>query len=92
MGFGGKDPTRTTEGKTAPGSFSPPKLEGRLLPRQRSPIRQGLILFCLFFFFLITENSLLHKSRFLSHEVTITRAGSVTLGFTFPFCESLIFF
>ena len=47
MGFGGEDPTRTQEGKTAPGSFSPPKLEGRLLPRQRSPIRRGLILFCL---------------------------------------------
>lgn len=89
MGFGGEDPTRTVEGKTAPGSFSPPKLEGRLLPRQRSPIRQGLILFCLFFF-LNKENSLLHKCSFLSHEVRITRVGSVTLGFTFPFRESLI--
>ena len=90
MGFGGEDPRRTAESKTAPGSFSPPKLEGRLLPRQRSPIRHGLII-CLFFF-LNKENSLLHKCRFLSHEVRITRVGSVTLGFTFPFRESLILF
>ena len=44
------------------------------------------------FFFFNKENSLLHKCRFLSHEVRITRVGSVTLGFTFPFRESLILF
>lgn len=81
MGFGGEDPTRAAESKTAPGSFSPPKIPYQTRPDYLLP-----------FFFFNKENSLLHKCRFLSHEVRITRVGSVTLGFTFPFRESLILF
>lgn len=78
-GFGGEDSTGTVQSMTAPGSSSsPPKLEGRLLPAKDPQLDTSSLL--PFFF---KENSLLHKSTFLSRELRITRAATATPGFHF---------